>query len=104
MGFGEPFEFCSTVLQRMLHQRGATLVDKKVENDVERGRLLRELADPALRRVNALEQVIERKFAFDWHDDLAVEDELPGLQRRDGFDDFRKISAQRLARFRLQEH
>ena len=46
------------------------------------GRLLRELLDAALRRVDALEQVIERDRAADGHDDLAVEDEALGPSSR----------------------
>src|SRR5438309_988635 len=88
----------------MLHQSGAALVDEKVEDDVQRWRRLRQLLDPALGRVNALEKIVERQRLSHRDDDLAVEDEFWGLQGAHRLHNLRKIPGQRLAGLGLQKN
>src|SRR5262249_38947933 len=46
-----------------------------------RGRFRRQLLHPARRRMDALEQVVERERAVAWHHDLAVDDKSLDFQR-----------------------
>ena len=64
-----------------LDQRLAVGAGQEIEDDEERRRLRRELLHAALRRMDALQQGIERKRAVDRNDDFAVEDECRGLER-----------------------
>src|SRR5205807_10396142 len=48
---------------------------QKIEREVMRRNLLRELADPRLRRMNALQEIIEGQPPADWYDAFAVDDE-----------------------------
>jgi hypothetical protein len=62
----------------------------------------RELPDPAFRGMQPQLQGLEGQPALDRDDDLAVEHELAGSERRDRSHDIREIAAEGLARFRAQ--
>ena len=44
LSLGKSFQLFASIAQLVLHQRRAALVDQQIENDVQRGRLVRELA------------------------------------------------------------
>jgi hypothetical protein len=71
----EGFELRPALPQWSLDQRLAIGVRQEIEHDEERRRLHRELLHPALRRMDPLQQGIERKRPIDRNDDFPVEDE-----------------------------
>jgi hypothetical protein len=58
--------------------------------------------DPAGGRMEAELELIKRKILFHPDHQLAIQQKAPRSQRLECGDDVRKISAKRLARFRLQ--
>src|SRR5207253_2663352 len=64
--------------------------------------LLSKLAYSTLRRVNALQQIIERKPLLDRNRNFPVQHEAICLQLQKPFNHFRKIARERLAGLRLQ--
>src|SRR5688500_9359093 len=52
--------------------------------------------------MDAQEQIVEGESALDRNDDLTVENELPGLERRKPGDDLREVARQGLPGLRLQ--
>jgi hypothetical protein len=92
-------------------QRGATdgkgffsestpIIFKEIESEKKRWRLLRKLSNPALSRVDALQQMVERKLPAVGHHELAVQDEAFGREGEGRLRDFRKIAPQILPGFR----
>src|SRR4029078_11527173 len=98
----ESLEPLPPVLERKLGQQLAIGIRQEIEDDQQRRRLLGKLGDAARRRVDALEQIVERKDAIARHHDLAVEDEAFERQLARGFNQIGKIAGERLAGFRLQ--
>jgi hypothetical protein len=99
---GELLQQRPALAQRPLDQRLAARIGEQIERDHQRRRLLRQPLDPARRRMDALEQGVERERPAVRHDDLAVEHEALGAQRLGGGDDLGEIAGERLAGFRLQ--
>ncbi len=67
--------------QRLVDQRRAVGVGQQIEHDQQRRRLRRELLHAARRRMNALQQRVERERPAVGHHDLAVEHEVLRLER-----------------------
>jgi len=88
--------------QRPLNQRPAVLAEQKIEHEQQGRRLTRELLHPARRGMNALKQGIEGERAIAGNENLAVEHEFFGFDRKHRLDQVGKVAGQRLACFRLQ--
>ena len=93
---------CAAGRQRLVGQHGAVGVLQQIEHDQQRRRFLGELLHAARRRMDALQQRVEREHLAFGHDDLAVEHEGLGLERAHRLDHVGEIARQRLAGFRLQ--
>ena len=77
---------------------------EQVEDEQQGGVLAREQRDPTRRRMNPLQEVVEREARALRNDDLAVENDPRGRKRRDRLDDLGEVTAERLARLRAEVH
>ena len=93
----EGFQRAAALAQRPVGQRHAVGTGQQIERDQQRGRFFRQFLDPARRRMNALEQGVEREGAVLRHHDLAIEDKRLGFQRQDGGDQLWKVARQQPA-------
>src|SRR5262249_30587567 len=98
---GKNFELSAALTQRPRGQRAAIPLSQQIEEGQKRGRVHPQPLHPRLRRMDALEQVIERKRAVARYYDLAVDDKSLDFQRAGRFDELGEISRQRPAGFRL---
>jgi len=59
------------------------------------------LGYPAGGWMDSLEEIVKRKSVLNQNDDLAIQNELPGLHVEESFYQLRKVSRQGLTRFGL---
>ena len=83
-------------------ERAAISADQQIKCDQNSRCLCRQRLYPTLRRVDALEQCIERESPVLRDHELAIHDKVVGLHLQEGFDNFGKIAGQRSPRLRLQ--
>src|SRR5436305_7793702 len=102
MLFREFLERLAANSERLLNKRSSSLIHQQIERDERCRRLRGEFGDSCGRRMNALEQRVERESRSFGNDDLAVENEPRRPQRQKCLDQFRKVSGQRLAGLRLK--
>src|SRR5687767_5149217 len=62
------------------------------------------LSNSTFRRMDSLQELVERKAPVNGDDDLAIEHKPAGRQTSQRFDQFRKITLQRLPRLGLQSN
>jgi hypothetical protein len=98
MHAGEGLEARAPLRERPGHQRSALGVHEDIEGDQQRRRLLGEPAHTRGRRVDALEQIVEREVALHRHDQLPVQHEAARGHRTHRRHDVGEIALQRLAR------
>src|SRR5262249_25484078 len=79
----EFFQQFSSVDERQLRKALAVIHGQQVEYDQERRWLGGETFHAALRRVNTLQQVVERKRLSSLHNDFTIKHDTFGLQRGD---------------------
>ena len=99
---GESLKQFSSVGERQFREAFAVFSGQQVEYNQHRWCFSSEALHATLRRVNTLQQVVERKSPSLWHDNFTVEHETLRLQRSNRRNQFRKIAGERLAGFRLQ--
>src|SRR5438552_153556 len=99
--FEKLIQSLATLFESQL-DKGFSIFDEQIENDQLRRRFLREPADAAFGRVDALEQGIEGKVLSFRNDDFAVEDKAIGFELRNRVNKLREISRQRLAALGLK--
>jgi hypothetical protein len=99
--FVEAFQLAATFRQRHSGQCAAIGIDQKVEHDEQRRRFRRQALHAAHRRMNPLQQRIERERTAGRDRELAVEHEFPRLERPQRRHEIGKIPRHQPARFRL---
>jgi hypothetical protein len=97
MGRMEPLQRGAALRQRSRRQQVA-VGGEQVEEHILRGRLRRQLADPAFRRMQAKLERLEGQAVAHRDDQLAIEHEAVRLRVRQHRHHLRKVAAERLAR------
>src|SRR5438105_7026348 len=100
----EALQLPAALAQRQIRQRAAIRISQEIKHDQQGGRFCRQLPHPALRRMDALEQVVERERSVLRDDDLAVENKPVSFQTERRLNHVGKIARQRAAGFGLQDH
>src|SRR5262249_52330977 len=94
ISMGKTLQLAAALAQRQMRERAAVRIGQEIKHDQQCGRFCRQLLHAALRRMDALEQVVERERSVKRDDDLAIEDEVTSLQSERRVDDVGKIARQ----------
>lgn len=101
---GERFELNPPLVQRTIQQRFATRIAQQVEDDEQGGGSRGQPAHPRLRRMNTLQQGVEREPLARGDHDFAIDDEPRRPHRCGSRRDLGKIPRERLSGLRLELH